>query len=193
MILNEHGSGIVKFVHVKAFTAEECETIIGCGADFPLLVGSTVGDSNEALCDKNIRNSNIRVITPTESTDWIFQRCSQFVSHFNKHVFNFDLTSIEGLQLAEYRGSDKGFYGRHIDTLNYGTDTRKLSFSVQLSDSATYTEGDLALYYSNDPVCISREVGSINFFPSWALHEVLPVTSGVRYSLVGWAIGPAFK
>jgi len=49
------------------------------------------------------------------------------------------------------------------------------------------------LYESfSDSAPLSRALGSISFFPSYTIHEVTPVTSGVRYSLVGWACGPAF-
>ena len=43
-----------------------------------------------------------------------------------------------------------------------------------------------------DFATLSRATGSISFFPSYTIHEVKPVTRGTRYSLVGWACGPAF-
>jgi len=38
-----------------------------------------------------------------------------------------------------------------------------------------------------------QEQGSIIIFDSREWHRVSPVTKGVRYSLVSWSLGPAFK
>ena len=35
--------------------------------------------------------------------------------------------------------------------------------------------------------------GQVCIFPSWASHQVTPVTSGTRYSLVTWMNGPEFR
>ena len=36
-------------------------------------------------------------------------------------------------------------------------------------------------------------VGNILIFPSFIFHRVRPILKGVRYSLIGWAIGNPFK
>ena len=56
-----------------------------------------------------------------------------------------------------------------------------------------YEGGDLRLYGGDDYDTAPKKQGTIIGFPSYVLHEVTPVTSGVRYSLVGWAQGPKFK
>jgi PKHD-type hydroxylase len=38
-----------------------------------------------------------------------------------------------------------------------------------------------------------KEQGSILVFPSFRLHQVTPVTSGTRHSIVTWFIGPQLK
>ena len=56
-----------------------------------------------------------------------------------------------------------------------------------------YDGGEVLLYNTlSDSITLSRALGSISFFPSYTIHEVLPVTRGTRYSLVGWVYGPAF-
>jgi len=40
---------------------------------------------------------------------------------------------------------------------------------------------------------MSKEQGTLVMFPSYTLHEVMPVTKGERNSLVSWITGPAFK
>ena len=44
----------------------------------------------------------------------------------------------------------------------------------------------------NDPGVLKVR-GSVNYFPSYMLHEVTPLERGTRYALVGWVNGPAFK
>ena len=36
---------------------------------------------------------------------------------------------------------------------------------------------------------MNQKQGTLVLFPSYTLHEVKPVTKGVRYSLVGWYEG----
>jgi PKHD-type hydroxylase len=38
-----------------------------------------------------------------------------------------------------------------------------------------------------------RERGTVIAFPSYVLHRVTPITSGVRKALVVWAMGPKFR
>ena len=69
---------------------------------------------------------------------------------------------------------------------------RKVSFSVGLSEDY-YEGGDLELMISRDlqhSFKLSR--GDIVAFPSFVLHRVTPVTSGLRNALVGWGLGPNF-
>ena len=42
-------------------------------------------------------------------------------------------------------------------------------------------------------VVVPRTQGGGCIFPSWVPHEVHPVTSGIRYSLVTWAVGELFR
>ena len=73
-------------------------------------------------------------------------------------------------------------------TINY----RKLSITVQLSDPSDYEGGDLQFLITREPVTAKREKGNAIVFPSFMIHQVKPVTKGVRYSLVCWCSGPAF-
>jgi PKHD-type hydroxylase len=85
-----------------------------------------------------------------------------------------------------------GKYGRHIDSAP-GTLIRKLSFTVQLSEPEDYKGGDLCLYLGDKAEVMKKEQGFVALFPSYVLHEVKPVTSGTRYSLVSWITGKPFK
>lgn len=73
------------------------------------------------------------------------------------------------------------------------THYRKLTVIVQLSDESDYTGGDINLYDDSlNPNVLPKEKGTIIVFKSFLPHSVSEVTSGVRYSLCGWIMGPSF-
>ena len=74
-----------------------------------------------------------------------------------------------------------------------GTSSRKLSIVVQLSEPNEYQGGDLQFMYASEPYTAIKEKGSVYTFPSFVMHKVTPVFSGVRRTLVAWVAGPAFK
>ena len=179
------------------FTPDECRRVIEVGErDLKLAPAQVRGEHSEARIDANIRRSDVGWLTPEAEHRWLFDRIKNCVNAVNADWFRFDLIGFEGLQFAKYSAmaGQSGFYASHIDlkATNFGT-VRKLSFTIQLSESGSYEGGDVALYDSlTESLTISRDVGSITLFPSYRVHEVLPVTRGVRYSLVGWAHGPPF-
>jgi PKHD-type hydroxylase len=189
------------YVH-NVFTPEECKKIIevgtsGIGAT-PLTYGMIGGDdSGPEISAEQVyktRRSPISWIrTDIPENRWIFERITSSIISTNKQFFNYDLTDIQSLQFTCYDGKEKGFYEKHIDMMYNSTGTRKLSLSIQLSDSSDYEGGDLLLHYKNNPDKAMRNQGTATFFPSWMLHEVTPVTKGKRYSLVAWVQGPRFK
>jgi PKHD-type hydroxylase len=76
---------------------------------------------------------------------------------------------------------------------------RKLSFTLNLTDSDSYEGGNLMFdfgqhsgiqFYECKEI---RNQGSIAVFPSFVHHCVSPVTKGTRYSLVNWMCGRPFK
>lgn len=177
------------------FSPEETKKIIQLGKDESYSSKMQPGLINvDSILNNEVRScmlSNIK--SNIDSNKWIFERITQAVETINKKFFNFDLYEIETLQFTEYKESQNDFYGKHIDLLYQGTGTRKLSFSIQLSDPESYDGGDLILHCDNKGSNTMRGIGDIIFFPSYILHEVTPVTKGTRYSLVGWVKGPRFK
>jgi PKHD-type hydroxylase len=184
------------------FTLDECQKIIDIGKNVssssPLSYGC-VGD--EPIKSKNDfeKASKFRVSpvswirSDVKETEWIWQKLTDSINHINKQFFNYDLTEIQNLQFTLYDSEEKGFYGKHIDMAYRSSGTRKLSVSIQLSDSNDYEGGDLLLYIKQNPLQLPKEQGMALFFPSYTLHEVTPVTKGIRYSLVAWVLGPRFK
>ena len=185
----------------NVFTPEECEKIIEIGTRgqdaTPLTYGSIGGGGGVVPTVEDtvgIRRSPVAWIrSDVQENRWIFERLTNQIVGINKQFFNYDLTDIQSVQFTMYDGTEGGFYGKHIDMMYSGTGTRKLSVSVQLSDPDSYEGGDLLLHTRDDAERPFRNRGTANFFPSWTLHEVTPVTKGVRYSLVAWVQGPRFK
>lgn len=77
--------------------------------------------------------------------------------------------------------SDGGHLPAHQDL---GVSSRLISTVSYLNDN--YTGGEIEFRHSN--IKIAPEEGSIVFFPSNFLyiHEVMPITSGTRYSMPHW-------
>ena len=68
---------------------------------------------------------------------------------------------------------------------------RKLSMTVILSNPTDYDGGEFIFESTGDEVF--KNQGTIIVFPSFIRHRVNPVTKVIRYSLVNWFEGPAFK
>jgi PKHD-type hydroxylase len=174
-------------------TPEECKAIISTG-ERDLKLGPDRTD-DERVHD-NIRKSDIAWLSPEGGEHrWLFDRIKDCVNAVNADWFRYNLIGFEGIQFTKYSGKGQpDFYASHTDLKSTELGTiRKLSFSIQLSDPEAYDGGDVLLYDSlSVSATMSKTVGSITFFPSYTIHEVLPVTRGIRYSLVGWAHGPPF-
>jgi PKHD-type hydroxylase len=175
-------------------TPEECETVIGSGLNNLEL---KIAKMEDHRVHENLRKSEIGWFDPDGEHAWLFQKIRDCINDVNTNWFGYNLVGFEGIQFTKYsynKDQLPGFYSSHKDTvLLPGGTVRKLSFTIQLSDPETYGGGDVVLYNSlTDTVTLTGALGSISFFPSYTIHEVKPVTKGIRYSLVGWACGPAF-
>lgn len=112
----------------------------------------------------------------------------------SKCEWNLDVDFIEPLQLTKYDVDD--FYGWHIDESNWTPGKRpngrirKISFSILLNDEF---EGGEFQINTNKVKTIDLKKKDIILFHADTPHQVTPVTSGVRHSLVGWTQGPAYR
>lgn len=193
------------FAH-GAFTPEECDKIIEIGTTSknctPLSRALTGGLTSDSLKNSNIKD-NLKKIRRSYTSwihsnapenFWIFQKLTDIIKGVNDRLFQFDLVEIQSLQFTCYDGAEKGTYVKHIDQmLDSSGFPRKLSISIQLSDEKNYKGGDLLIHDGDKPKKTFRSRGTAIFFPSYVLHEVKPVTEGIRYSLVIWVTGPKFK
>jgi len=92
------------------------------------------------------------------------------------------------LMLSRTEGG--GHYGFHVDNAIMGKDRHQLrtdlSFTLFLSDPASYSGGELNLAMSAGDIDVKPDAGTLILYPSGAIHQVRPVTSGSRLACIGW-------
>jgi PKHD-type hydroxylase len=81
-------------------------------------------------------------------------------------------------------------YGAHVDLPlmgRPGTEVRTdMSFTLYLSGPDDYDGGELLLHTGAGPVSVKAPAGSVALYETCMIHEVLPVTRGTRYVMIGW-------
>jgi len=116
-------------------------------------------------------------------------RITDQVFDVNRRIYDFRLVGVEHpVQLLWYGAESADRYVAHMD-IGPVSSLRKLSFSLLLSDPATFDGGDLSF---SAPFPLARTQGTLTIFPSFLQHAVTPVTRGDRFVIVGFAVGPSF-
>lgn len=144
------------------------------------------------------RITDIKWIVLNENTNWLFKKIIDKIIEVNSKNFDMQLKFVEDLQFSEYTAEKSGFYSKHRDSghvksLDNYVDIRKLSFTIQLTDENEYEGGELIFHIDEKEKKAPKSKGTIVFFESNILHEVTPVTKGVRHSLVSWVQGPNLR
>lgn len=175
------------YYFTNVFTDQEIEEIIQIGESQPKIKATTVGeDISQEVTDYRV--SDIAWLSNNPKTSWVFDRIADLAIKANSEMWNFDIWDFQDdLQYTSYYGNG-GHYDWHAD-LGEGISNRKLSIVLQLSNSDEYEGGDLQMNTGGSILNIPREKGLICFFPSFVLHRVTPLSSGLRRSLVTWLCG----
>ena len=147
---------------------------------------------------QEIRSSTVRWVNPTDkNSSFIADLLWDYAVRANREVFGVDITRIYDIQYTIYEASKKGHYSEHFDTFwaNNTMSDRKLSVTIQLSDSNDYEGGDFLFGadHENPEAHRLRKKGTVLVFPSPIRHAVMPVTKGTRKSLVAWVEGPKWR
>lgn len=180
-------------VWTSALSSDECDDIISRASSYPER-DATVGFLEQNRVDKGLRESSVRWLSP-KAEGGLVNRLMEFVLSSNRTNFGFDIVAPFQLQFTEYHGSKKGKYGWHHDVQLNGPAPydRKLSVVVQLSDPESYEGGEFEFSTVQHPGAVFQPRGSLLIFPSFLQHRVLPVTKGIRHSLVTWIEGPKWR
>jgi predicted 2-oxoglutarate/Fe(II)-dependent dioxygenase YbiX len=180
---------------------------------------SRVGDaySGTGELENKVRNAKNAWVPDTH---W----CAGFIWHYvckaNRENFLYDISNIQGSSM-QYTVYDEGqFYTWHQDLGIHGfykpnvlpgqsldqnqnafdfisretEHIRKLSFSLQLSDSDEYEGGQFQLLDESGKIYTApKKRGCLIIFDARSSHRVRKVTKGTRKSIVGWIVGPRWK
>jgi PKHD-type hydroxylase len=177
-----------------AFTDEEIDKIIAQCDLLPKTKATVGGGIDDGISE--IRESEVAWVTFDDSTQWLYDRLAWLARTINGQFYKFDLYGFnEPLQFTVYDGDKESHYTWHVDSgiTDSSSPPRKLSLVLQLSEPEEYEGGTLEVFTSSKPVEVAKQKGLITAFPSYTLHRVTPVTSGIRKSIVVWVSGPSFK
>lgn len=174
------------------FSKEEVETIIDL-EDLQKFARGTVGNQPNIQGDvnPNTRDCEVAWIHPDHRSEWLFQKFGGLVGNVNQDFFLYDVDHIDSFQYTVYR--EGHHYSWHIDAFPAFTQyERKISATIVLSDPEDYEGGEFLLVPGGnilEPIVMKPKMGDVIFFASWMPHQVNPVKSGIRKSLVAWVLG----
>lgn len=170
-----------------AFDAAQCDAIValaqGQGEAAP------VWGNGGYQVDRSQRDVPTCLVERTDVHDWLFDRLDAL---FGTAAGSFALPVgpvSEPIQILCY---DVGchFQTWHSDAGLDAHDRRRISMSVELSERADYDGGELEIVPERVGMSRALPRGSVQLFPSRALHRVTPVTRGRRWALVAWTGAP---
>jgi PKHD-type hydroxylase len=172
---------------INFFTAAECEKIINSATSW--IEGSSVS-ANRFQNSKKVRSVEIsKSVIDQEYLDKIFFTILQINNEmYGYHVEGFN--QIDMPRVYRYSHHREDHYVWHRD-IGQTAQTRKLSFSIQLSQPEMYHGGRLEFLPSIESTEIEKQ-GVLTVFPSFLTHRVTPITIGIRHCIVGWIHGPKF-
>jgi PKHD-type hydroxylase len=173
------------------FTSEELDKIKQLTDSLDFIKATTFGNEEE----NTVRRSRVKWIPQNDDTWWLYEKMMQLAIEANDSQWNFDLSHAhELIQYTEYWADEKGHYGWHQDIGPGNGSLRKISITIQLSDSEDYKGGDLEIMLGEGSVnTCPRGAGVAVLFPSYMLHRVTQVQAGLRKSLVLWVGGSHYK
>jgi PKHD-type hydroxylase len=175
----------------NGFSKQELDRIYKDVANIPFQIGTTAGNPES---ESSVRISSIKWVPEDENWKWLYDKLMNMAIEANS-IWGFDLISApEQIQYTEYYGDKSGHYGWHQDIGPGMLSLRKISITVQLSDSHEYDGGDLEIFAGEGDIQRSpRGAGVVFIFPSYMMHRVTPVSSGTRRSFVLWLGGAHYK
>lgn len=181
------------------FTQEELNAINDYCSNLTLEDAHIGNVRTEDSIESDIRKSKVAWIHRNNDTDWIFNRYDGAVQRINSSLFCVDVDPLQQLQFTVYTG-EGDHYDWHWD-MRTASDLstpeiirqRKISVVTQLNDPSSYEGGILRVAPCGQIYDIDKKKGLTSIFLSFVNHVVTPVTSGMRYSLVGWYEGPDWR
>ena len=135
----------------------------------------TIGISFNSVIEKNKE-------TRQKLDQELFTCAAKAIQEYNKQFTHCNIEQDSGYDLLKYEVGQ--FYTQHTDS--FKDRPRAVSCSFMLNDD--YEGGEFAFF--NRELVYNLKKGSCIMFPSNFVypHEIMPVTSGTRYSIVTWFV-----
>ena len=178
----------------EGFNKEELQRVYDGVSKLPFEQATLLGNQDPSAI-KNIRSSSVKWIPKNEEWMWLYEKLMDMTNTANNELWNFNLISApELIQYTEYYDVEGGHYNWHQDIGTGNGSHRKVSITVQLSESDEYEGGDLEMWKGGDSyVTAERGAGVVFIFPSYMMHRVTKVTKGTRRSFVLWVGGDHYR
>ena len=179
-------------VDAPVFSADDCDLILSRLREERWVPAGVADDGHRGSIRPEVR-SVLSQPVPLASSHPLCQRLLAVVAAANDRYWRLDLTGFpdgDAPSVLRYESAVADHFACHVDA-GPQFSSRKLSFSVQLTDPRDYRGGDL-LFPGNNAIA-TRERGNVTVFSALVPHEVTPVLSGERFALVGWVHGPVFR
>jgi PKHD-type hydroxylase len=143
----------------------------------------------------SVRRGSVQWLGVDEVGERIFSHLYSLAVVANRERgWKFHLNGITpALQATRYDGAGLEHYSWHMDWGPGPTKERKIGVVAHLSSEDSYSGGMLQLTNGSSPVNAIQAPGTVTVFPSFLMHRVTPVTSGVRLGVVAWVLGPSFR
>jgi predicted 2-oxoglutarate/Fe(II)-dependent dioxygenase YbiX len=152
------------------------QTLVGEGiVDVNSRNCSSVQLSSPEIIDKNFE---VRKFIDVELHEQLLEVVKRYSEEFSEFCPSIDT----GYDLLRYETGQ--FYKQHTDS--FLQQQRSISCSVCINDD--YSGGEFAFF--DREIVVKGKKGSVIVFPSNFMypHEIMPVTSGVRYSIITWYV-----
>lgn len=173
--------------------ANSCASLRAELATAPTTQAPVYIEGTEGTIHENIRKTTS--LHPADETFWqVHERLLRQKSALEAH-FETSLTDCERPQFLRYEKGD--FFVRHQDGNTHQLDfdhlrVRRISIVVFLNDSSIepqencFSGGALNFYDPTTTFALMGETGLLVAFKADTFHEVLPVTSGERFTIISW-------
>ena len=164
---------------------ESCASLKSELAVAPTTQAPVYIEGTEGTIHEKIRKTTS--LHPANETFWqVHERLLRQKSALEAH-FSMSLTDCERPQFLRYEKGD--FFVRHQDGNTHQLDfdhlrVRRISIVVFLNDS--FSGGALNFYDPTTTFPLMGETGLLVAFKADTFHEVLPVTSGERFTIISW-------
>jgi len=173
------------FLLRRFLDADTCASLLAELASAPTTIAPVYIEAAERTVHESVRKTTS--LHPSQRTfTRIHERIAEKRSALESH-FGATLTDCERPQFLRYRTGD--FFVRHQDgnTDQHEFDhlrIRRISIVVFLNDA--FSGGSLNFHDDATTYALAGETGLLVAFKAETVHEVVPVTSGERFTVITW-------